>query len=78
MDSFCLDKWPQFRAQGLVRHQIHWSAKQVLKVELHAKVPFRIGRAVEADEDINVAGWGGLIANCGSKEGQISDAIAPH
>ena len=39
-DSFCFDKWPQFRAQGLVRHQIHWSAKQVLKVELHAKVPF--------------------------------------
>ena len=47
MNCLPLHEWTEFRPQSLVRDQIHGTAKQVLKVELRAKVPLPVGRSVE-------------------------------
>jgi len=45
----------QFGTQGLFGHQVDRAAQQVFKIKLNAKVAAGRGRAIEGDQNINIA-----------------------
>src|SRR3972149_1075093 len=55
MNRLILDEWAQLRAQSLVGNQIDRDTKQIFQVEQNTEIALRGRRAVESDQNVDVA-----------------------
>jgi hypothetical protein len=70
MHGLLFNKWTQFGAQGLLGHKFHRAAEQVFEIELDTEMALRSCRAVECDQDVDVAIAARGVACGGAKQGK--------
>ena len=64
MDQIFFNIRPQLGANDTILHQIDRAPKQILQIELHAKIAFGSGAAIKIHHHVNVAAVACIIP-CG-------------
>src|SRR3990172_3522239 len=70
INRLVFDEGTQFRAQCLFGNQIDRNTKQVFQVEHNAEIALRGRRAVESNQDVDVAGFTRNITRGGTEQGE--------